>query len=189
MTYLKLFFASGLQIRLKMAISDGFSRIQVAILGVSVGPCGWEDEEYDHIKLSAWGFCEKTISRKNFEKKVFVMAQTQEKWLKIMLKITWKFWKKWFFFDFSKWLLIIVYHRSSVPKCPPNFRESFSSHIDTPMKKCFWLQNDPSEAVFRFRASTWLENGHLWWVFQDPSSNTRCSSASMRFGRWRTWSY
>ena len=110
---------------MKIAIYDGFSRIQVAILGVPVRPCAWEDEEHDHIKLFTWAFCEKIISRKNFEKKVFVLAQTQGKWLKIMLKIAWKMWKKWIFFDFSKWLLIIIYHRSSAPKCPPDFRELF----------------------------------------------------------------
>ena len=133
MTYLELVFAKTLQNSLKMAIYDRFSSIKVAILVVPMHPCAWEDEEHDHIKLSTWAFCEKIISRKNFEKKVFVMAQTQGKWLEIMLKITWKFWKKWIFFDFSKWLLIIIYHRSSVPKCPPDFRESFSSHIDTPI--------------------------------------------------------
>ena len=52
MTYLKLFFASQPQGSLKIAIYDGFSRIQVAILGVSVRPCAWEDQEHDHIKLS-----------------------------------------------------------------------------------------------------------------------------------------
>ena len=51
MTYLKLFFASELQIGLKMAIYDGFYTIQVAILGVPVRPCAWEDEEHDDIKL------------------------------------------------------------------------------------------------------------------------------------------
>ena len=151
MTYLKLIFASGLQIGLKMAIYDGFSRIPVAILGVSVRPCAWEDEEHDHIKLFTWAFCEKIISRKNFEKKVFVMAQTQGKWLKTMLKIAWKFWKKWIFFDFSKWLLIIIYHRSSAPKCPPDFRELFSSHIDTPIN--FDEKN--------FLTSKW----HIWRCF------------------------
>ena len=38
-----------------------------------------------------------------------------------------------FFFHFSKWLIIIIYHRNNVPKCPPDFRESFSSHIATPI--------------------------------------------------------
>ena len=84
--------------------------------------------------LDFLAFCEKIISRKNFEKKVFVLAQTQGKWLKIMLKIAWKIWKKWIFFDFSKWLLIIIYHRSSASKWSPGFRELFSTHIDTPNK-------------------------------------------------------
>ena len=52
MTNLKLFFIEALQIGLKMANYDAFSRVQVAILGVSVRPCAWEDEEHDHIKLS-----------------------------------------------------------------------------------------------------------------------------------------
>ena len=52
MTYLELFFTEDFQIGLKMAIYHGFSRIQVAILGISVRPCAWEDEEHGHIKLS-----------------------------------------------------------------------------------------------------------------------------------------
>ena len=102
MTYLKLFFTEALQIGLKMAIYDGFSRIQVTILCVSVRPCAWKDEEHDHTKLFTWAFCEKIISRKIFEKKVFDMAQTQGKWLETMLKIAWKFWKKMNFFRFLK---------------------------------------------------------------------------------------
>ena len=51
MTYLKLFFTEALQIGLKMAIYDGFSRMQVTILGVPVRLYAWEDEEHDHIKL------------------------------------------------------------------------------------------------------------------------------------------
>ena len=100
--------------------------------------------------------------------------------------------KKMNFFDFSKWLLIIIYHRNSVSNWSPDFKELFSTHIDTPNKfgeKNFWLQNDIFEAVFCLRASIYLENCILWWVFQNPSSNTRCSSASMCLETWRTWSY
>jgi len=56
MTHLKLFLASRLQIGLKMAIYDGFSRMQVAILGVSVVPSAFKHEAHDHIKLSTSPF-------------------------------------------------------------------------------------------------------------------------------------
>ena len=155
-------------------------------------PCAWEDEEHDHIKLFTWAFCEKIISHKNFEKQVFVLVQTQGKWLKIMLKIAWKMWKKWIFFDFSKWLLIIIYHRSSAPKCPPDFRELFSSYIEAPnnfFEKNFWLQNCLWEAVFRYRACESLENELLWCSLQNRNVNTRSSGESVSFGGWKTWPY
>ena len=85
----------------------------------------------------------------------FVKGQRMDVYFKIMLKIAWKFLKKWIFFDFSKWILIIIYHSSSDSKCPSDLRELFSSHIDTPgnfrLKKfltskwpiwsCFWLKS------------------------------------------------
>ena len=82
MTYLKLFFASGLQLGLKMAIYDGLSRTQVVILGLPMRPCAWKDEDHDHIKLFTWAFCEKIISRKNFEKKFLSWLRLKENGLK-----------------------------------------------------------------------------------------------------------
>jgi len=92
------------------------------------------------------------------------------------------------FFAVSKWPLITICHHSSVPKCPPDFRESFSSHIDTPMN--FGEKNfDFKMTYLMLYFAEALQNSFemaIYDVFsRGTSSNTRCFSASMRLGRWR----
>ena len=49
-----------------------------------------------------------------------------------MPKIAEKFEKNNFFFDFSKWLLMMICHHRSASKHPLDFRELFSSYIEAP---------------------------------------------------------
>ena len=109
-----------------------------------------------------------------------------------MPKIASKFWKKWFFFDFSKWLLMMICHHRSASKHPPDFKELFSSYIQAPnnfFEKKFWLQNCLWQAVFHYRACESLENELLWCSLQNRKVDTRSSGESVSFGGWRTWPY
>ena len=107
-----------------------------------------------------------------------------------MQKIASKFWKKRFFFDFSKWLLMMICHHRSASKHPPDFKELFSSHIQAPnifLKKHFWLQNCLWQAVFHYKACESLENELLWCSLQNRNVNTRSAGESVSFGGCKTW--
>ena len=109
-----------------------------------------------------------------------------------MPKTASKFWKKWIFFDFSKWPLMMICHHRSASKHPPDFRELFSTYIEAPnnfFEKKFWLQNCLWEAVFHYSACESLENELLWCSLQNRNVNTRSSGESVSFGGCKTWPY
>ena len=100
------------------------------------------------------------------------------------------FWKKWIFFDFSKWPLMMICHHRSASKHPPDFRELFSSYIEAPNKffeKNFLTSNCLWEAVFHYRACESLENELLWCSLQNRNVHNRSSGESVSFGGWKTW--
>ena len=109
-----------------------------------------------------------------------------------MPKISLKFWKKWFFFDFSKWLLIMIWHHRSASKHPPDFRELFSSYIEAPnnfFEKVFDFKTACDKLFFTKRLVKALKMSFYGAHYRNRNINTRSSGESISFGGWRTWPY